>query len=104
MREVHELGFDIFSTPRVRRGGGVGFILNIGFSIRNQKTLKFQSFEVTGAVILAQERIKLCLVYRPETNKSKRIKKSNISFTSLFWSEFENYLSNEFSVSNKIIL
>ena len=61
IRELHELGFDIFSAPRAGRGGGVGFIFKSGFPITNQKALKFKSFEVTEAVILAQERIKICL-------------------------------------------
>ena len=84
IRELHELGFDIFSAPRAGRGGGVGFIFKSGFPIKNQKSIKFKSFEVTEAVILAQERIKICLMYRPGINKPKRIKKENISFTSLF--------------------
>ena len=95
IRELHKLGFDIFSAPRAGRGGVVGFVFKSGFPIKNQKALKFKSFEVTEAVILAQERIKICLMYRPEINKPKRIKKGNISFTSLFWSEFEDYLSNK---------
>ena len=37
-------------------------------------------------------------------NKPKRIKKSYISFTSLFWSEFKDYLSNEVTLPDKIIL
>ena len=36
--------------------------------MKNQKALKFESFEVTEAVILAQERIKICLMYRPGIN------------------------------------
>ena len=104
IRELHELGFDIFSAPRAGRGGGVGFIFKSGFPIKNQKSIKFKSFEVTEAVILAQERIKICLMYRPGINKPKRIKKENISFTSLFWSEFEGYLSNKVTLSDKIIL
>ena len=98
------MGFDIFSAPRAGRGGGVGFIFKSGFPIKNQKALKFKSFEVTEAVILAQERIKICLMYRPGINKPKKIKKENISFTSLFWSEFEDYLSNKVTLSDKIIL
>ena len=94
----------IFSAPRAGRGGGVGFIFKSGFPIKNQKSIKFKSFEVTEAVILAQERIKICLMYRPGINKPKRIKKENISFTSLFWSEFEDYLSNKVTLSDKIIL
>ena len=43
-------------------------------------------------------------MYRPGINKPKRIKKENISFTSLFWSEFEDYLSNKVTLSDKIIL
>ena len=43
-------------------------------------------------------------MYRPEINKPKRNKKSNISFTSLFWSEFEDYLRNKVTLSDKIIL
>ena len=98
------MGFDIFSAPRAGRGGGVGFIFKSGFPIKNQKSIKFKSFEVTEAVILAQERIKICLMHRPGINKPKRIKKENISFTSLFWSEFEDYLSNKVTLSDKIIL
>ena len=96
------MGFDIFSAPRAGRGGGVGFIFKSGFPIKNQKSIKFKSFEVTEAVILAQERIKICLMYRPGINKPKRIKKENISFTSLFWSEFEDYLSNKVTLSDKL--
>ena len=51
------------------RGGGVGFILKNGFPIKNQQALKFKSFEVTEAVILAKERIKMCLMFRPGFNK-----------------------------------
>ena len=98
------MSFDIFSAPRAGRGGGVGFIFKSGFPIKNQKALKFKSFEVTEAVILAQERIKICLMYRPRINNPKRIKKGNIRFTSLFWSEFEDYLSNKVTLSDKIIL
>ena len=84
IRELHALGFDIFSAPRAGRGGGVGFIFKSGFPIKNQKSIKFKLFQVTEAVILAQEKIKICLMYRPGINKPKRIKKENISFTSLF--------------------
>ena len=41
IRELHELGFDIFSGPRAGRRGGVGFIFKNGFPIKNQKALKF---------------------------------------------------------------
>ena len=43
-------------------------------------------------------------MYRPGINKPERIKKENISFTSLFWSEFEDYLRNKVTLSDKIIL
>ena len=43
-------------------------------------------------------------MYRLRINKPKRIKKSNISFISLFWSDLEDYLSNKFTLSDKIIL
>ena len=92
IRELHELGFDFFSAPRAGKGGGVGFIFKSGFPIKNQKALKFKSFEVTEAVILAEERIKICIMYRPGINKAKRIKNENISIISLFWSKFEDYL------------
>ena len=98
------MGFDIFSAPRAGRGGGVGFIFKSGFPIKNHKALKFKAFGVTEAVRLAQERIKICLMYRPGINKPKTIKKGHISLTSLFWSEFEDYLSNKVTLSDKIIL
>ena len=84
----------------------VGLVSFSRFPIKNknQKSLKFKSFEVTEAVILAQERIKIWLMCRPGINKPKRIKKGIISFTSLFWSEFEEYLSNKVTLSDKIIL
>ena len=84
IRELHESGFGIFSAARAGRGGGVSFIFKNRFPITNQKALKFKSFEVTEAVILAQERINTCLMYRPGINKPKRIKKINISFTRYF--------------------
>ena len=56
IQEIHELGFDIFTTPRAGRGGGVGFIFKNGIFVKNLKALKFRSFEVTKAVILAQKR------------------------------------------------
>ena len=37
IRELHELGFDIFSAPRAGRGGGVGFISRVGFLLRIKK-------------------------------------------------------------------
>ena len=43
-------------------------------------------------------------MYRPGINKPKRNKNSNISFTSLLWSEFEDYLSDKVTLSYKIIL
>ena len=42
MRELHELGFDIFSAPRAGRGDVVGFIFKNSFPIKNQKALKFK--------------------------------------------------------------
>ena len=98
------MGFDIFNAPRAGRGGGVGFIFKSRFPIKNQKALKFKSFEVTETVILAQERIKICFMYRLGINKPKKFNKGNISFTSLFWSEFEGYLSIKVTLSDKIIL
>ena len=43
-------------------------------------------------------------MYKSGINKSKRNKKSSISFTPLFWSEFEDYLSNKVTLYDKIIL
>ena len=43
-------------------------------------------------------------MYRPGINRPKRNKKSNFSFTLQFWSEFEDYLSNKVTLSDKIIL
>ena len=45
-REMHELGFDIFSAPRAGRGGGVGFIFKNGFPIKNQKALNLSRLKV----------------------------------------------------------
>ena len=56
IRELHDLAFDIFSKPKVGRGGRIGFIFKNGFSIKNQTALKSKSFEVAEAEILAQEK------------------------------------------------
>ena len=37
-------------------------------------------------------------------NKPKRNKKGNITFSSLFWSKFEDYLSNKVTLLDKIVL
>ena len=42
IRELHELGFDIFSAPRAGIGGEVGFSFKSGFPINNQKALKLK--------------------------------------------------------------
>ena len=84
IKELHELGFDIFSAPRAGRGGGVGFIFKSGFPIKNQKSIKFKSFEVTEAIILAQERIKICLMYRPELTSLKELRKKILALHHYF--------------------
>ena len=76
IRELHKLDFDIFSAPRAGRGNGVGFIFKNGFPIKNQKALKFKSFEGIEAVILAQKRMKTCLMYRPGIISLKGIRKA----------------------------
>ena len=40
IRELHELGFNIFSAPKAGRGGGVGFIFKSGISNQESKSFK----------------------------------------------------------------
>ena len=71
-REIHELGFEICSKPRSSRGGGVAFLFKPDLPVKHQKTENFKSFEVIEAIIWANnERIKICVVYRPGTVKRK---------------------------------
>ena len=39
-REIHELGYDIYSKPRARRGGGIAFVFKSGLSIKQVKQIR----------------------------------------------------------------
>ena len=58
---------------------------------------------MTEAIIWANnERIKICVVYRPGT--VKRNNKINENITSLFWTEFDSYLVNISTHCNQVVL
>ena len=102
-REIHELGFETCSKPRSSRGDDVAFFFKPDLPVKHQKTENFKSFEVTEAIIWANnERIKICVVYRPGT--VKRNNKINESITSLFLTEFGSYLANISTHCNQVVL
>ena len=102
-REMHELGFEISSKPRLSRGGSVAFLFKPDLPVKHQKIEIFKSFEVTEAIIFAnKERMKICVVYRPGNVKQSSKFIENI--TSLFWTEFNSYLANIFAHFNQVVL
>ena len=87
--EIHDMGYDIISSPRKGRGGGVAFIFdpNLMSPIRND-VKKYSSFEVLECVLKSEnELLRLSIVYRSTQGKNYGETK-----VSKFMEEFDGYL------------
>ena len=87
--EIHDLGYDVMSSPRKGRGGGVAFLYDpkIITPIRND-VRKFLSFEALECVLKSDDRmLRFCVVYRSTQGK-------NYAETKIikFMEEFDEYL------------
>ena len=87
--EIHDMGFDVISSPRKGRGGGVAFLFDpkLISPIRND-VKKYSSFEVLECVLKTDsEMLRLSVVYR--STQSKSYEETKIT---KFMDEFEDYL------------
>ena len=84
-KEIYELGYDIYSKPKARRGGGVALVFKSGLLIKQVKTDKCVSFEVTEASMIADsERLWFSVVYRLGTMKPQN-RHDHISGSTVFY-------------------
>ena len=90
--EIHDFGFDILSSPRKGKGGGVAFVFNPDRVKVDANYVKgFKSFEVFECIIKAADKVvRLCTVYR--TTKTKDKINYDLTKVSVFMDEFDKYL------------
>ena len=87
--EIHDMGYDIISSPRKGRGGGVAFLYDpkIITPIRND-VRKYSSFEALECVLKSSDKmLRFSVVYRSTQGKNYAETK-----TSKFMEEFDDYL------------
>ena len=64
--EIHDFGFDVISSPRRGKGGGVAFVFNPKrVSLKENFVKGFKSFEVFECIIKTNDKIiRICTIYR----------------------------------------
>lgn len=90
--EIHDFGFEVLSSPRRGKGGGVAFLFNPDrVSLYGNVVKGFKSFEIYECIIkTAKKMLRFCTVYR--TTRSKDKTKYEETKVPVFLEEFEQYL------------
>ena len=99
--EIRDYGYDILSSPRRGRGGGVAFVYNPQrVKLIRNNVCKFSSFEVLEAILkTSNEMFRLCVIYR-----STSAKKYAETRQTLFYKQFEEYLDLLITKAGKPII
>ena len=92
--EIHDFGYDVISSPRKGKGGGVAFVFNPEKVSANGNLVKgFKSFEVFECIIKTTTKMmRICTIYRTTHTKCKT--KYEETKVSVFLVEFEKYLDS----------
>ena len=88
LAEIKELGYNILSNPRKRRGGGLAVLYKQHLKLKpNTKASKFKSFENMEVTMKTDDKlIRFTNVYRPPYSRKHRFTETD------FLREFEEYL------------
>ena len=101
--EVKDYGYDIISTPRRGRGGGVAFIFDPKSISLTRNTVKYSSFEVSEAILKTDcSLLRLCVIYRSTQASSQ--KKYQETRKALFLEQFSSYLDTLLTKSGTPII